>query len=55
MGIVYLQTLARSFIYTKNDKGPKMDPWGTPHLKSCIMRAFETYNAFPSPHEIHIS
>ena len=32
IGIVYLQTLARSFIYTKNNKGPKMDPWGTPHL-----------------------
>ena len=22
---------ARSFIYNKNNKGPKLDPWGTPH------------------------
>ena len=22
---------ARSFIYNKNSKGPKLDPWGTPH------------------------
>ena len=27
-----LEALHRSLIYSKNSRGPKIDPWGTPHV-----------------------
>ena len=32
LGNVFLQTLARSFMYMRNKSGPSIDPCGTPHL-----------------------
>ena len=36
IGMVYLQTLARSFMYIKNNRGPNIEPCGAPHLINCV-------------------
>ena len=38
IGMVFLQTLARSFMHIKNNRGPNIDPCRTPHL---INRVFD--------------
>ena len=30
-----LESLARSFMYIKNNSGPRIDPCGTPHVTFC--------------------
>ena len=32
-GCVNLEALGRSLMYSMKNKGPKMEPWGTPHFK----------------------
>ena len=32
IGMKYSETWGKSLIYNKKSKGPRMDPWGTPHL-----------------------
>ena len=32
---VNLEALGRSFMESMKNKGPKIDPWGTPHLMVC--------------------
>ena len=29
----------RSFMYIRNSKGPKMEPWGTPHATCLVVEA----------------
>ena len=31
-GCVNLEALGRSLMYSMKNKGPKMEPWGTPHF-----------------------
>ena len=32
IGFSIFDVWCKSFIYIRNYKGPKMDPWGTPHV-----------------------
>ena len=34
--MINLEALRRSFVYNMKNKGPRMDPWGTPHLMVCV-------------------
>ena len=45
-GIVYLHTLAKSFIYDKNNTGPKIEPWGTPHDIVLMFDETLTYDTY---------
>ena len=33
---VWFKDKCRSFMYTKKRRGPKHEPWGTPHVMSCM-------------------
>ena len=35
-GCVNLEALGRSLMYSRKNKGPKMEPWGTPHFILCF-------------------
>ena len=36
-GINFVNISPRSFMYAKNNKGPKIDPCGTPHVISSVL------------------
>ena len=36
-GCVNLEALGRSLMYSMKNKGPKMEPWGTPHFIVCFV------------------
>ena len=37
IGMKYSETWGKSLIYNKKNKGPRIDPWGTPH--SIVLRS----------------
>jgi hypothetical protein len=34
-GLVLLRHSGKSLMYNRNSNGPKIEPWGTPHLINC--------------------